>query len=126
MTRFTSQSSYFYGEHHWPNSTNVEKTDLQPPLFYQLAICHLESRNKFLLDRIWKYRCTARTGKDLYYLVFIDHFILQCVSLALDFCNLHEDHADAWSKEANCFVFYTSEILRSIVNPTRLNKRQHT
>ena len=36
VTRFTSQSSYFYGEHHWPNSTNVEKTDLQPPYFINL------------------------------------------------------------------------------------------
>ena len=106
MTRFTSQSSYFYGEHHWPNSTNVEKTDLQPPLFYQLAICRLESRNKLLLDWIWKYRCIARTGEDLYNLVLIDHFILHVYPLLWTFAsNLHEDHADAWSKEANCFVF---------------------
>ena len=39
VTRFTSQSSYFYGEHHWPNSTNAEKTDLQPTLL--LPTCYL-------------------------------------------------------------------------------------
>ena len=27
----------------------------------------------------------------------------------------HEDDTDAWSKEANCFVFYASEIVRSAV-----------
>ena len=59
----------------WKNRSST------PPLFYQLAICRLESRNKFLLDWIWKYRCTARTGEDLYYLVFIDHFILHVYPL---------------------------------------------
>ena len=42
VTRFTSQSSYFHGEHHWPNSTNVEKTDVQSP---RLLCYLLESRN---------------------------------------------------------------------------------
>ena len=36
VTRFTSQSSYFYGEHHWPNSTNVEKPIINPPYFINL------------------------------------------------------------------------------------------
>ena len=84
VTRFTSQSSYFYGEHHWPNSTNVEKTDLQPPHFINL-LSFLKVKNRFLLDWIWKYRCTARTGKDLYYLVFIDHLGLHVYPLLWTF-----------------------------------------
>ena len=44
-----------------------------PPYFINLL--------SFLLDWIWKYRCTARTGKDFYYLVFIDHLSLHVYPL---------------------------------------------
>lgn len=42
VTRFASQSSYFYWEQNWPNSTNAEKNVLQPPtsiLFTKLVNC---------------------------------------------------------------------------------------
>ena len=100
VTRFTSQSSYFHGEHHWPNSTDVEKNDLQPPpppppfhdaissskveiqislrwkyLLFPLKKCHLFVQ--FLGAGIDDETTYRRTGKEFYDLLFVDHFGLR-------------------------------------------------
>ena len=124
VTRFTSQSSYFYGEHHWPNSTNVEKPIINPPYFINLLSVLKVEINFYSIrfGNIVALLAQVRICIILFLLTILFYMCIPCFGLLY----LHEDHADAWCKEANCFVLYTPEILRSIVNPTRLYKRQHT
>ena len=120
--------SWQSGEHHWPNSTNVEKTDLQS----SRLLCYLfESRNinfhcieniylffkkrhlfvQFLGAGIVEETTYRRTGKELTCILCYGRPTSTSMQIA--------DHADACSEQANCFIciqLNTQLICPSILN----------